>query len=71
MTAEIINLRQVRKDRTRERERTLAAAQRVRFGRTKADRLGEAQSLAEQDARLDGARRHIDPSVPNHDDDLR
>jgi Domain of unknown function (DUF4169) len=68
MTATIINLRQVRKERNREREHGLAAEQRARFGRSKVDRTGEEHVKALHDARLDGARRLTDRALSNPDD---
>ncbi len=58
--AEIINLRQARKAVKRKQGETMAAANRVKFGRTKAERLAQA-SEQERAARLiDGARRETD-----------
>jgi hypothetical protein len=58
---EIVNLRRARKAKARADAETLAAANRARFGRTKADReLSEAQdALAAR--RLEGHRRDADP----------
>lgn len=62
--AEIINLRQARKAKKRAEAGGAAAANRAKFGRTRADRL-EQRVEAERQARLiDGARR--DP--PGGDD---
>lgn len=55
--AEIINLREARKKRARaEKERT-AANNRARFGRTKAERTGEAAETLRLTRDLDGKRR--------------
>ena len=53
MTAEIINLRQVRKERERAERERAAAANRAKFGRTKAERL-------QADADRDLAERHVE-----------
>ena len=49
--ADIVNLRQARKRKERQREEAVAAERRIAFGRTKADRrLGEAKrAKAERD----------------------
>lgn len=62
MSAEIINLRQVRKQHERERKAAEAEENRIRFGRTKAERtLAEtARTRAEQT--LDGHLR-TDPDM--------
>jgi len=58
--AEIINLRQARKAVKRRQGETIAAANRAKFGRTKAERLAQT-SEQERAARLiDGARRETD-----------
>jgi hypothetical protein len=56
MTAEIINLRQVRKQREREAKDAEAAGNRARFGRTRAER--ERDEIGEEKTRqhLDGHR---------------
>lgn len=56
MAAEIINLRKARKDRARAQAEDKAAENRIRFGRTKAerDRLKAETELAER--RIDGHR---------------
>jgi len=59
MTAEIVNLRQYRKEKQRqERERT-AEQNRVRFGRDKARRREDAADRKRSEQDLDG--KHIDP----------
>lgn len=59
---EIVNLRRARKAKARTQAETVAAANRARFGRTRAERqLSEAQdALAAR--RLDGHRRDADPN---------
>lgn len=57
MTADIVNLRQARKAKTRVEKTTQAERNRAKFGRTKAERL---ESKAEQDIaarKLDALRR--------------
>jgi hypothetical protein len=54
MSAEIINLRQARKQRARDEKAKEAAENRSRFGRSKAERALEKQSLARAEKVLDG-----------------
>ncbi len=54
MTAEIINLRAVRKRQAREQKEHIAAENRTRFGRSKADKTRLAAEQALADKRLDG-----------------
>ena len=58
--AEIINLRRARKEKAKEAASDRAAANRVRFGRTKAERMDEAAENARIASVLDGARREPD-----------
>lgn len=62
MSAEIINLRQVRKQRERDAKAAEAAENRVRFGRTKVERQIEERSKAHSERALDGHRRET-PAV--------
>jgi len=55
--AEIVNLRRVRKDKTRREQEREADANRLRFGRTK------AQKRADQDARQRAERAHHDKKL--------
>ena len=55
--AEIINLRRARKLKAREAAADGATSNRVRFGRTKAERMSEAMENARIAAVLDGAKR--------------
>ena len=57
MTAKIINLRQVRKRRAREAEATDAAENRIRFGRTRAERERDKLNDTRSRQNLDGHRR--------------
>ncbi|WP_088184504.1 DUF4169 family protein [Sphingobium sp. Z007] len=53
----IVNLRQARKAKARVDKAQAAQENRVRFGRTKAQRLADAQEEQRRAALLDGARR--------------
>ncbi len=70
MSAEIINLRQARKQRARDEKAARGAENRARFGRTKAEREREEQSQARADETLDGHR--LEPRIseppPSADD---
>ena len=55
--AEIVNLRRVRKDKTRREQEREADANRLRFGRTK------AQKRADQDAQERAERAHRDKKL--------
>lgn len=55
--AEIINLRQARKHKARAEKERQAADNRVRFGRTKAERRLSELEKARADRDLDGKRR--------------
>lgn len=56
MSAEVVNLRQARKARRREEDERHAAANRARFGRTKAEREAGAAEASRAARALDGAR---------------
>ena len=58
--AEVINLRLVRKARERSEAEASAAANRVIFGQSKAERMARAQELERAAKLLDGAKRDID-----------
>ncbi|MGA0563391.1 DUF4169 family protein [Ancylobacter sp. VNQ12] len=55
--SEIINLRRYRKKQVREAAEQTAAARRLHFGRTKAQREAEAVAEQKKQASLDGHRR--------------
>jgi hypothetical protein len=55
--AEIVNLRRVRKDKTRREQEREADANRLRFGRTK------AQKRVDQDAQQRAERAHEDKKL--------
>ena len=55
--AEIINLRRARKEKARQAAADGAASNRVRFGRTKAERINDAAEHVRITTLLDGARR--------------
>lgn len=56
MSAEVVNLRQARKARRREEDERHAAANRARFGRTRAEREAGAAEASRAARALDGAR---------------
>jgi len=58
--AEIVNLRQARKAAKRKQNEATAAANRAKFGRTKAERLAQANEQDRAARLLDGARREQD-----------
>ncbi len=68
MTAEIINLRQERKRREREAKAAEAAENRVKFGRTRAEREQEVLGEARARQNLDGHLREPDPAEASHED---
>lgn len=55
--AEIINLRLARKAQKRKQADSTASANRAKFGRTKAERVGEANEQARALRLIDGAKR--------------
>jgi hypothetical protein len=55
--AEIVNFHRARKAKVRADAKTEAETNRVKFGRTKAEREREAAEQARRDALLDGAKR--------------
>jgi hypothetical protein len=55
--AEIVNLRAARKAKARAAAANEAAANRGRFGRTKAEKNADAAERARRDQTLDGAKR--------------
>ncbi len=54
---DIINLNRARKDRAKAARATQADANRVRFGRTRAEKAAETQAKERATALLDGAKR--------------
>lgn len=58
--ADIINLRQARKAKVRKDKEQVAAANRAKFGQTKAEREGRRIEEARQDRLLHGSRRDGD-----------
>ncbi len=56
MSAEIVNLRLARKRKARDDEAKRADENRVRFGRTKAEKANNNQTVAALDRHLDGHR---------------
>ncbi|MCQ2003795.1 DUF4169 family protein [Rhizobium sp. NRK18] len=60
MTAEIVNLRMARKQKTRQEKEKTAEQNRISFGRTKAEKeLTTARNMLER-KRLDEGRRETD-----------
>lgn len=57
MSAEIVNLRRVRKDKARAEEKRAAEANRAAFGRTKAEKSVTKAKRDAADRKLDGHRR--------------
>lgn len=57
MMAEIVNLKQARKARARVEKDATAAANRAKFGRTKADKQTDAARKALADKALDAHKR--------------
>lgn len=55
--ADIVNLRQARKARKRADDARLAEANRLKHGRTRAEKQAQAAEARKLDAALDGARR--------------
>lgn len=55
--AEIVNLNKARKARAEARREAEAAANRVKHGRTKAEKLNDARAEARRKALLDGAKK--------------
>ena len=65
---DVINLRQARKRLARRRDKTEAAANRRRFGRTKGERQKDEAERAEAERRLDNhrvERPNDDPDGPD------
>lgn len=54
---EVVNLRQARKARARGEAQARAAANRVAFGRTRAEKAADMAELDRADRILDGAKR--------------
>jgi hypothetical protein len=61
--AEIVNLNKFRKKKAREEAATQAAENRVRFGRTKAEKARDAAVEREAQHRLDQLRREQEPAA--------
>ncbi len=55
--AQIVNLNQARKARAKVDAARAAETNRVKYGRTKAERVAEAGEQTRRDALLDGAKR--------------
>lgn len=59
---DIINLRRSRKARVRDEAAELAAQNRIRHGRTKAERLQDAKQRTLNDRKIDGAKLPVEPA---------
>jgi len=55
--AEIINLRSIRKTKARIESEAAAEANRLKFGRTKAEKLKDAAEKAKAEKHIDGHKR--------------
>ncbi|KEQ54268.1 DUF4169 family protein [Sphingobium chlorophenolicum] len=58
---DVINLRQARKARARADKDRLAQGNRVKFGRTKAERLAQSTEEERRNREIEGARRDHRP----------
>jgi hypothetical protein len=65
VTGDVVNLRRVRKAKARLDEADKAAENRLRFGRSLADRQAQTDLEAKAARHLDGHR--LDPSAPSDD----
>ncbi|WP_022977648.1 DUF4169 family protein [Nevskia ramosa] len=65
--AELINLNKARKQKARAAAESLAVANRIKFGRTKAEKQRDASAEAEAARRLDGLRRELPPADSSDD----
>lgn len=65
--AEIVNLRRARKARDRSAREAAAEANRIAFGRTKAERLKGAAQHRLDDTRLAGHALDADPAAHHND----
>jgi len=68
MTADIINLRQVRKAKQRREAEARAEENRAKFGRAKDERDTTQAKKDLADRRLDALRRETDPKHPAADE---
>lgn len=68
MSAEIVNLRQARKAKARGEAEARAQANRIAFGRSKAERVGSAADKAKVERALDGHRLQPPPDERKTED---
>lgn len=61
---DIVNLNDRRKQKSRTAKLSDAAANRAKFGRTKAQKDAEEKTRSAEIRKLDGARRDTDPDKP-------
>ncbi|MGQ0528450.1 MAG: DUF4169 family protein [Panacagrimonas sp.] len=59
--AQLINLNKIRKLKAREQAAQQAAENRVRFGRSKAQKEADAAATQNMESKLDQIRRQIEP----------
>jgi hypothetical protein len=62
---DIVNLRKARKDRARAAKADKAAENRVRFGRTRAEKAGDTAEATRVTRTLDGAKRTPQDDTPD------
>jgi hypothetical protein len=68
MSGKIVNLRQARKRKAREADARKAEENRSKFGRTRAERAGEAADAARREQQLERLELHrMDKEVPPED----
>ncbi|PPD27179.1 MAG: hypothetical protein CTY20_13220 [Hyphomicrobium sp.] len=67
MAADIINLNRARKDKARAEKTAKAAENRVKFGRSKAEKTKIMADKERRQRELEGARRAIGPDHPDCD----
>ena len=63
--AEIVNLNRAKKRRARAQDAALAQQNRVRFGRTGAEKARDQLTQAAREALLDGKQREASPGDPS------
>jgi hypothetical protein len=66
---DLVNLRRVRKTRQRAGDSAQAEANRLHFGRTKAERIASEAQNALADRRLEGHRLTSPPAATDQNDD--
>jgi hypothetical protein len=59
--AEIINLNRAKKARDKSEAKTVAAQNRAKFGRSKAEKMAERELVEASERHIDGHKRDIEP----------